>query len=133
MLYLDPADDRVACIAFQGKQTIEAYHSCLQRFRLLGRKNGPGKRAIRGNFKHDFYYTLADLIWNLTIAFHLKNGIEREPIDWDDLNKNRLRDDKKVERHKAMSSTTDPTSPGHDPPHPIGGDLVPPADLPIAA
>jgi hypothetical protein len=138
LLYLDNSTDRVSCIAFQGKQAIEAYHSCLQRFRLLGQKNGPGKRRMSGDFKNSFYYTLGDLIWNLTITFHLDSGVERPDIDWAKLDANRLRDDKKVERHKKFgkpktADADDVEDVGLDPPDDAEPDLVPPADLLLAA
>jgi hypothetical protein len=70
----------------KGTQAVENHHSGLLAKFALGVKTRDGRRSIRGDARHSFYYLLADLIWNLTILFNLKDAlVARDGVDPDEL------------------------------------------------
>jgi hypothetical protein len=71
---LPRTDIRVAGISFKGRQAIENRHNVLLAHGLLGKKRGSHRRIIYGDFAHDFWYALADLVHNHTLAYNLAEG-----------------------------------------------------------
>lgn len=87
---LSRSDIRYHALVFKASQAIEHYHMQLGAQLGLAIKDRNGdRRHFFGNFAHEFWFTLGDLIWNLRIGLNLdrlkRDGEKQETLDWEDL------------------------------------------------
>jgi hypothetical protein len=84
---LSRGDIRYHSLLFKASQTIEHYHSQLgAQLGVAIHDRHPDRRHFFGNFANQFWFTLADLIWNLRVGLNLdrakRDGKESKRLGW---------------------------------------------------
>ena len=65
-------DKRAIAMVFKARREIETMHSEMQSMGLLPNgRGGDDWRSLTRDFRHDFWYGLAHLIWNIRVEYNL--------------------------------------------------------------
>ena len=114
-------DKRVIAIVFKARREIESMHSEMESMGLLpDGRGGDDWRRLTGNFRHDFWYSLAHLIWNIRVEYNLHQTEQREEYTWTEGYLGYTTNRKQMARQEELDSH--PRRTGHRPPstHPAG-------------
>jgi hypothetical protein len=76
-------DHRVTAICFKARNQIEQMHGELMSMGLLPNgRGGDGWRSITGDFRHQFWYALGHLLWNIRVEYNLNQTNELQEYNW---------------------------------------------------
>ena len=98
-------DKRVIAIVFKARNEIESMHSEMESMGLLPEgRGGDDWRSLTGDFRHDLWYGLAQLIWNIRVEYNLHQTDEREEYTWADGYLGHTRNRKNRERQEELGA-----------------------------
>lgn len=99
-------DRRFTALCFKGRNEMEAVNGEMRRMGLLPNgRGGENWRGLTGDFRHEFWYGVGQLIFNMRVALNLSQMDEFEEYSWADGHAGYLRNRKKIERQELLAAT----------------------------
>lgn len=95
-------ESRVRASSFKCLQAIESHHSVLQEKFDLAHDDRRGRRRFFGQFAHELYYALGDLLWNLDVLTNLRAHGLGKVIEWDEQAERASANNRAVARRRSV-------------------------------